>query len=333
MMENATVYMLFTMFQGMLYFLVVAADTTASSTLSRSSYFTTRENKRLEGHVVKRFESPSLLSCGQQCMRNEWCSSANFKVSTNNDDKGTCELNKHNSSVVHENTKFHDQEGVIFLTFLKGCRPFDSNENCFITGKSCQDIKRVVPHAPDGMYRIQPDSRLNTFWAYCDMTSFSGGWTMCYSTNNIVNPKAEVTYDASLPYGTNGYRTDCNNIPFREILFVDEATGQKAFFTYKLNSTLIAAENYGAQLPARWLGKGVADTSYEYQLLICDTHFYSGFFISGYTNCYKICNSWCGDTGSPYFRSASTAVRYAGIAFNINGHYPRSSRLISVGLR
>lgn len=35
---------------------------------------------------------------------------------------------------------------------------------------------------------------------------------MCYSTDSLVNPKTEVTYDENLPYGTNGYRTDCNNI-------------------------------------------------------------------------------------------------------------------------
>ena len=36
---------------------------------------------------------------------------------------------------------------------------------------------------------------------------------MCYSTNDKVNLTAEVTFDKSLPYGTNGYRSDCNNIP------------------------------------------------------------------------------------------------------------------------
>ena len=35
---------------------------------------------------------------------------------------------------------------------------------------------------------------------------------MCYSTDDLVNPKTEVTYDENLPYGTDGYRTDCNNI-------------------------------------------------------------------------------------------------------------------------
>ena len=116
---------------------------------------------------------------------------------------------------------------------------------------------------------------------------------------------------------------------------MEEETGEKAFFTYKLSSTLVATGNYGTQLPELWVGGGVADTSYEYQLLICDTSFYSGFFISGYTNsCKKFCHSWCGDYSSPYFRSASTNTAYfGGVAFNVNGARPLSSRLISVGLR
>ena len=82
----------------------------------------------------------------------------------------------------------------------------------FNQGKSCQDILTTFPHAQNGMYKVQPDGGLNMFWAYCDMTSIGGGWTMCYSTDDHVGLTAEVTYDENLPYGTNGYRTDCNNI-------------------------------------------------------------------------------------------------------------------------
>lgn len=63
---------------------------------------------------------------------------------------------------------------------------------------------------------------------------------------------------------------------------------------------LVAQGNYGTQLPGLFQGGGIADTSYKYQLLICDVSFYSGFFISGYTsNCFKQCDHWCGDLGSP----------------------------------
>ena len=126
-------------------------------------------------------------------------------------------------------------------------------------------------------------------------------------------------------------------LQFREILFVDEATGDKAFFTNTLGSALVAVGNYGTQLPELWTtGGGVANTSYQYQLLICDdTSFYSGFMISGYTQCYKRCDHWCGDYSSPYFRSASITFRqhYGGVAFNVNGARPLNNRLVSVGLR
>ena len=81
----------------------------------------------------------------------------------------------------------------------------------FNKGKSCREIKEAFAHAPDGMYQVQPESG-PCLLAYCDMTSFGGGWTMCYSADDRVNPRTEVTYDKNLPYGTNGYRTDCNNI-------------------------------------------------------------------------------------------------------------------------
>ena len=41
---------------------------------------------------------------------------------------------------------------------------------------------------------------------------------MCYSTNTTVDLKMEVTYNESLPYGKNGYRTNCKNIPVNMLL-------------------------------------------------------------------------------------------------------------------
>ena len=90
-----------------------------AAAFSRSLYFTTLENKQLKGYVVKRFDSPSLLSCGQQCMRYAWCISTNYKMSAKKDGKGTCELNKHDISLIDdENAYFHDQQGVTFSMLL-----------------------------------------------------------------------------------------------------------------------------------------------------------------------------------------------------------------------
>ena len=36
---------------------------------------------------------------------------------------------------------------------------------------------------------------------------------MCYTADEYVKPKTEVTYSAQFPYGSDGYRTNCNNIP------------------------------------------------------------------------------------------------------------------------
>ena len=98
---------------------MICSATFAAAEESRSANFITREDKRLKGYVVKTFESPSILSCSQLCLRNAWCTSTNFKVSSKKSGKGTCELNKHEISVINENTKFHEQQGVIFAMLLK----------------------------------------------------------------------------------------------------------------------------------------------------------------------------------------------------------------------
>lgn len=116
---------------------------------------------------------------------------------------------------------------------------------------------------------------------------------------------------------------------------MDHRTGDKAYFKRRLNQPITATGNYGNSggTYGLWDKMGVVD-SYSYQLLICDGSIYFGFFVSGFTNkCYKECGDWCGDSVSPYFRTAGHRSDLSGIAFNVNGHSARINKLVSVGLR
>ena len=117
-------------------------------------------------------------------------------------------------------------------------------------------------------------------------------------------------------------------------MFLDHQTLAKVYFKRRTNQSIKANLNYDndASTYGLWDGVGVSD-AYDYQLLICGTSFYSGFFVSGYTNCSKQCDGWCDDKVSPYFRTAATWSDFSGVAFNTNGHQTVTKRLISVGLR
>ena len=117
-MEAKNLLFFFFLFQCVIN--VAIFDAGKDTTFSRSAYFKTLKNKRLMGHVVKRFQSPSLMSCSHLCLRNTWCISTNFKMFSDNNNKGTCELNKHTKSPLDaESTSLNDQHGVIFSMIFK----------------------------------------------------------------------------------------------------------------------------------------------------------------------------------------------------------------------
>ena len=129
----------FVLFRGLLLY-AIFITALESSTVSRSAHFTTLTNKQLKGFVVKRFESPGQIWCSQSCLKNAWCTSTNFKLAPHiwkSDGKGTCELNKHDGSVVKENMHLQLEEGATFSMPLK----VTNSLKCLIWLKGLRKIK------------------------------------------------------------------------------------------------------------------------------------------------------------------------------------------------
>ncbi len=86
-----------------------------------------------------------------------------------------------------------------------------------------------------------------------------------------------------------------------------------------------------------WNGFGVAPQSYQYQIQICDaaSGLAAQLMVSGFTGCYKECNSWCSDESTAYFRmqSPNNPGAYLGNAWNENGHGNVGLKLVSYGVR
>ncbi|MCB9738547.1 MAG: DUF4215 domain-containing protein [Deltaproteobacteria bacterium] len=208
-------------------------------------------------------------------------------------------------------------------------------------GKSCLDIlterKKLGDALQSGTYWIQPKS--TAFAVHCDMETDGGGFTMCSTDNGEVHIATELS--SNVAYGSDGYRADCRDLTFSEVLYVRHDNGDKAWFARDGGSKTTAAANgystSGDKL-GTWSAKGgKASGSWKYQLLICDgAWMWTGFFISGIhpSGCIKACNSWCGDQTTHYYRyDGDNGGSYNGVSFAENGHTNVAAKLMSVGLR
>lgn len=90
----------------------------ASQSLFSSQAVLNLQNRRLSGHMFKKFSSPSLISCGLQCNRNPQCASTNFKA-TETGGKGVCELNDRGVAWPADEKDLVDEEGVIFTQYQR----------------------------------------------------------------------------------------------------------------------------------------------------------------------------------------------------------------------
>ena len=227
--------------------------------------------------------------------------------------------------------------GTIYVE--TGCPPEGTGADSTCPSTDCLSILEDghAETGDDGVYWIDPDGT-GAYQAYCDMTTDDGGWTMCYTENgNMVHIQSETSYTGG--YGQAGYRTDCSEIAFTDVLYINHNNGQQAWF-YAQNNTPMTISNLGynasgATAGTLFTGGGVASTTWNYQLNVCDSNWmWVGLMMTGYTNCYKQCGSWCGDTSSPYFRTdGDNGGNYNGVSFNQNGHTNVGYKTMSVGIR
>jgi hypothetical protein len=141
--------------------------------------------------------------------------------------------------------------------------------------RACADLAKL-PHFASGDYWLRPDASSDAFLGYCDLDSFGGGWLMCYATSRGVHVSQEVSSEVGYP--SNGYRSDCRNYPFNQVLYVEHdirtgaASDDKAWFSFRGRNALVASRSgFSGSVSSSWAaglgetgilfdGKGFAST-------------------------------------------------------------------------
>ena len=100
---------------------------------------------------------------------------------------------------------------------------------------SCQSLLSRGAKPSSGVYWLKPKGVAQAFQGFCDMDTFGGGWLMCYTTNLHVHVSREV--NSTVPYASNGYRSDCRNFPFNHVMFVPRiATSSKSSRRFQMRA-------------------------------------------------------------------------------------------------
>lgn len=167
---------------------------------------------------------------------------------------------------------------------------------------------------------------------------------MCATDDSTVHLATETTYDAAHPFGSDGYRTNCRDVPFADVLYVRESDDTPAWFSLDAPppqpvrlSSLTPAWSVSSATLGSFTGHGAASTASAYELAVCDAGWmWTGLQMTARKpGCAKQCGDWCGDTTGVFFRYDGDfpAGGFRGVAFNENGHAALPPKLMSVGLR